>query len=131
MEQIEPRCPHCEYLGIVEFVQRFSIPVSLSNPNWEGHIPAGWAALDENTFVRRCPTHGGKEFDPKSGRTLKVWLEYEVGARCTGCGTRLNVRVFDGMPPKGHDDGIRYQEILSIGIGKCPKCSVVVASVLQ
>lgn len=118
--KIEERCAHCEYLTTMQLIERF--------PSGK---PADWEKLDDDTYCRKCPEHGGKQFDPRSGRTLKAWLEYEVAARCTHCGTRLQVRVFDGQPPKGHDDGIRYQEIVLFGVGKCPKCTVVIAGVLQ
>ena len=72
-----------------------------------------------------CHLHGGDPILPV-GKTLKAYLVYEPRAVCVDCGTRLNVRVFDGMPPKGHDDNIRYSEIVMLGVGKCPRCEIVV-----
>ena len=66
-----------------------------------------------------------------SGKTLRAYAFYEPVLRCTDCHTQLKVRVFDGMAPRGHDDNIRYQEILSIGVGHCPRCQIQVVETIK
>lgn len=57
------------------------------------------------------------------GKDLRAFVEYEPAARCTKCGTRVAVRVYDGMPPRGNDDSLLYQEVIIFAVGHCPVCS--------
>lgn len=116
------RCDHCEYEELVHFVETRGVPMSLKEPNPK--LPDGWEFHGDSEVIRKCPEHGG-EHRVKSSRTLRVWIDYEVAGRCVTCGTRLTLKAMDGQPPKGHDDNIRYQEIVILGVGKCPKCTVV------
>lgn len=121
-------CPHCEYADAAHVLR--NVGISLKEPNVP--LPDGWTHPDPTSevYVRPCPEHGGKPAIT-SGRTLRAWISYEAAARCTSCGGRLTVKVFDGQPPKGHDDGIRYQEVIILGIGNCPKCQIVTADKLS
>lgn len=65
------------------------------------------------------------------GKTLRAYLFYQPALRCTDCGNALSVKVFDGAKPKGHDDNIRYQEILVLGVGHCQRCSVQVVGAIK
>lgn len=63
------------------------------------------------------------------GKTLRAYQDYHPKVMCK-CGAFLGIRIFDGMPPNGHDDNIRYQEILVIGVKKCEACAIVVPGIV-
>jgi hypothetical protein len=65
------------------------------------------------------------------GKTLRAYAFYNPTPRCSDCHSPLHVRVFDGQPPKGHDDNIRYQEIIVLGVGHCPRCQIRVVEAIK
>lgn len=120
------RCHHCEYADAIQVYAGHAIPMRIDA---DVPLPGGWQRhpTEPELYVRPCVEHGGRPNLPE-GKTLKAYLEYAPGASCTSCGDRLNVRVFDGKPPQGHDDNIRYQEIIIMAVAKCQRCAVLIAS---
>lgn len=69
--------------------------------------------------------------DLPAGKTLRAYLFYTPALKCANCGNVLSVKVFDGQAPRGHDDNIRYQEIVILGVGHCQRCAIQVVDSMK
>ena len=89
----------------------------------------------DDALTKTDPTTPAEVVDPApelpEGKTLRAYAFYEPVMRCTQCLTKLHLKVFDGAPPKGHDDNLRYQEIIILGVGHCPRCQIQVVEAIK
>lgn len=85
---------------------------------------------DESETQTQETTPGPTTPELPEGKTLRAYQHYKPRIQCMDCGREIAVRVFDGMPPRGHDDNIVYQEIIILGVKKCG-CGVQVAQVIE